>query len=145
MSAAQQPSDDLEELRALLTADVERLAETLLGQPTKGLSTKRTARFGTNGSLAVELRGRKRGAWFSHEMGAGGGPFDLIAHAHGCRFADAVSWARTWLGAPSDAPRPRPRPVPDRSKEDAAEAAERARAIEMARRMAHAAVPIAGT
>ncbi len=145
MTAAQQSSDDLEELRELLTADIARLAEVLLGQPTKGLSTKRTLRFGSNGSLSVELSGRKRGSWFSHEAGIGGGPFDLIGHAHGCRFPDAVKWARTWLGAAGDAPRPKPRPVPDRSKEDAEEAAERARAIEMARRMAHAAVPIAGS
>ena len=72
MNGASQPRDDLDDLRALLTVDAERLATTLLGQPTKGLSTKKTLRFGSNGSLAVELRGRKRGEWFSHDAACGG-------------------------------------------------------------------------
>lgn len=143
MSAASQHPDDLDELRAILTADVERLAETLLGPANRAASTKRTARFGAKGSLSLELTGRKRGEWFSHEAGGGGGPFNLIMHAHGCRFAEAVEWARSWTGKGGDAPRPRPRAVEPRH--DAEDQAERAAAIGAARRIAHAAEPAEGT
>lgn len=140
MSVATQHPDDLDELRALLTVDIERLAENLLGAPNKLASTKRALRFGANGSVSVELRGRKRGEWFSHEAGRGGGPIDLIMFAHGWRFPQALEWARTWTGTGGDAPRPKPRAVP--SHDDIEEQAERAKAIEAARQMAHAAAPI---
>jgi hypothetical protein len=149
MSAAPQHENDLEELRAALTADIERISETLLGAPSKSLSTKRQLRWGAKGSLSVELQGRKRGNWFSHEAGQGGGPFDLIMHARGGRFAEAVQWARTWTNT-GTAPRPQPRLVDAerlaaQREAEAQEAAEQARAIRTAQSMARASVPIAGT
>jgi len=137
MSAA---ADVLDDLRHVLRDQIEVLAETLLGErgPT---STRRTLRFGRKGSLAVEVAGRKRGAWFDHEAGHGGGPIELIRHAHGCDFDTAVAWARNWIGQAKEAPHPRPRPAADDTSADS----ERQAKIALARRMWTEARPIAGT
>ena len=145
MTAATHLVDDLEELRALLRSNVERLAEALLGEPNKALSTKRALRFGGKGSLVVELRGRKRGEWFSHEAGTGGGPFELIRFARDDNFLKAVQWAKSWSGT-AERLVPAKLSAPVHSQKDTAEADRQTRAaIATARAMAHAAVPIAGT
>jgi len=130
----------LDDLRHALRDRIEALAETLLGER-NATSTRRTMRFGSKGSLAVELAGRKRGAWFSHEAGQGGGPIELIRHAHGCSHDAAVAWARNWIGQPEAAPRPRPRPAAD----DASADSERQAKIANARRLWTEAGPIAGS
>jgi hypothetical protein len=99
-----QPKDDsVEELRALLEADIERLAEALLGAPNQASSSRTTLRFGTNGGRAVEVHGPNRGLWYDHETGAGGGPFDLICTTLSCDFPAALSWAREFTGTGSQA------------------------------------------
>lgn len=133
-------ADALDDLRHALRDRIEALAETLLGERS-ATSTRRTMRFGSKGSLAVELAGRKRGAWFNHEAGEGGGPIELIRHAHGCSHEAAVAWARNWIGQPEEAPRPRPRAAAD----DAGADSERQAKIEGARRLWTEAGPIAGT
>src|SRR5687768_2588347 len=40
---------------------IEAVTRSLLGEPNKGLSTKTELRFGTNGSLSVDL---EKGTWF---------------------------------------------------------------------------------
>jgi hypothetical protein len=48
-------------------------------------------RFGTHGSMAVDL---KKGIWFDHEAGKGGGPLDLIMLKTGLTTArEAYTWA----------------------------------------------------
>lgn len=54
----------------------------------------RELRFGTRGSLAVNLNG----IWFDHEAEKGGGPIDLIMSRLGYNFRDARQWALEWLG-----------------------------------------------
>ena len=56
-----------------LAQHAETIAGALLGEPNKHLSTKHQLRFGTHGSLAVEIEGRKAGSWFDHESSVGGG------------------------------------------------------------------------
>ena len=131
--------DDLGELRDLLRDRIEALAVELLGEHNKALSTRKTWRWGGKGSLAVELTGRKQGAWYSHEAGAGGGPLDLIRHAKGGGLASAMAWARNWIGKAEEAPRP-----PPRRPEPAADP-ERETAIADARRIWAASGPVAGT
>ncbi len=91
---------DLDALRDALIDRLESLAASLLGAPS--IRKSRTWRWGSKGSLAVEMTGRKRGQWFSHEAGEGGGPFQLIQHARRCRFAEAVDWARDFCGMAGD-------------------------------------------
>ncbi len=96
--------DNLDELRVALRADAERIAEALLGVPNKALSTKHTSRWGSKGSLKLELRGAKRGVWHSKESDEGGDLLALIRQQHGCGFADAVAWARGQTGLPAELP-----------------------------------------
>jgi len=96
--------DNLDELRAALRADADKIAEALLGVPNKGLSTKHTSRWGSKGSLKLELRGAKRGIWHSKESDEGGDLLALIRQQHGCGFADAVAWARGQTGLPAELP-----------------------------------------
>jgi putative DNA primase/helicase len=96
--------DNLDELRAALRADADRIAEALLGVPNKALSTKHTSRWGSKGSLKLELRGTKRGIWHSKESDEGGDLLALIRQQHGCGFTDAVAWARGQTGLPAELP-----------------------------------------
>jgi putative DNA primase/helicase len=133
--------DDLDEMRRRLVAELELLAETLLGAPNRRASTRQQLRFGSHGSLAVELR-RDRGTWFSHETGDGGGVFELIMF--GCRrdFAGAVKWAREWLHmAPAD----RQATAAPYAVRETDEASERARNIALAASIWRDAVPLPGS
>ena len=57
-----------------LTTLMEPVARKLLGEPNEGLSSGHELRFGTRGSMAVDL---KKGSWFDHEAGNGGGPCSI--------------------------------------------------------------------
>lgn len=92
---------DLDRVRGELTAGLEALAETLLGAPS--IRKVRTWRWGKQGSLSVEVSGRKRGSWHDHEAGQGGGPLQLIAYARPCSTAEAIRWAREWTGGTPEA------------------------------------------
>ena len=81
-------------LRLALFADVESLASALLGEPNKRASKRKRSRWGSKGSLAVEVRGAKKGLWFNHEDHSGGDVFELIRHVNKCSFNEAVAWAR---------------------------------------------------
>ncbi|WP_066451880.1 toprim domain-containing protein [Halomonas chromatireducens] len=56
------------------------VARELLGEPNKELSRKDELRFGTHGSLAIDL---DAGTWYSHEEQRGGGVLDLISRETG--------------------------------------------------------------
>jgi hypothetical protein len=73
-------------------AHAGQIAKALLGQPNEALSTKRQLRFGSNGSLAIEISGAKTGTWFDHEHKTGGGLLDLIERERKCSRADALTW-----------------------------------------------------
>src|SRR6516162_5886192 len=57
---------------------IEPVARRLLGEPNLRLSTRTELRFGTHGSVAVVIAGPKRGTWYDHEAGEGGGVLDLV-------------------------------------------------------------------
>ncbi|MFG1304183.1 AAA family ATPase [Xanthobacter autotrophicus] len=61
----------------------------LLGAPNKRLSKEGEPRYGTNGSLSVDL---KAGTWFDHETKEGGGVIALIKRQTGRSDADAAVW-----------------------------------------------------
>jgi hypothetical protein len=81
-----------------LRPHAEKIARRLLGEPNKRLSTKSQLRFGRNGSLAVEIAGPKRGEWYYHEAGIGGGPWELLTVKGGMTNVAAVEWLRSELG-----------------------------------------------
>jgi len=65
------------------------VARLLLGEPNAKLSGKRELRYGSRGSLAVDLQ---KGTWFDHETQEGGGLFDLVAREQRIAAHDAPTW-----------------------------------------------------
>jgi hypothetical protein len=68
------------------------LAERILGPPNKKQSTRSQLRFGTNGSVAVEIAGPNAGTWFDHEIGKGGGWRELLRIKGGIADEDIDDW-----------------------------------------------------
>src|SRR6266513_2791446 len=62
-----------------LTRHIEAIATFALGNPNPAHSTRSQWRYGTNGSVAVEMAGAKAGTWYDHELNEGGGPWELLA------------------------------------------------------------------
>jgi hypothetical protein len=83
----------------VITADlaihIEPVARALLGEPNRHQSRGNALRYGTNGSMSIDL---EKGTWFSHEEGKGGGVLDLINRFKGLEGAAAVDWMRRDLG-----------------------------------------------
>jgi len=75
--------------RTDLAAAMPTVALKLLGEPNKRLSSARESRYGTHGSLAVDLQ---KGAWFDHEAGVGGGVIDLIRRERKCSVGEALQF-----------------------------------------------------
>ena len=72
-----------------LGAEIGNVAKALKGDPNKSLSSKSELRFGTNGSLAIDLT---KGRWFDHETQVGGNVIELVKHELGTDRAGAVAW-----------------------------------------------------
>jgi putative DNA primase/helicase len=58
---------------SFLADHTKKICQHLLGVPNRDLSTKTQWRYGTKGSLAIEVSGDAAGAWFDHEAQTGGG------------------------------------------------------------------------
>src|ERR1700686_6057 len=80
-----------------LTSHIEAVARRLLGAPNPKLSNGVQLRFGTNGSVAVEIGGTNAGKWFDHETPRGGGPLDLIEGKGDIANGEVVDWLRDEL------------------------------------------------
>ena len=74
---------------AELIAIIEPVARRLLGEPNRKVSTKTELRFGTRGSMSVDLA---KGTFFDHEIGQGGGVLDLIERETGKKGKDRFQW-----------------------------------------------------
>jgi predicted P-loop ATPase len=81
-----------------LSDRVGEIARHLLGPPNDRLSSDHQLRFGTNGSIAVEIAGEKKGTWFDHESGVGGGPRELMQLKGGMTGGQATDWLKSELG-----------------------------------------------
>lgn len=132
------------------------LALELLGKP--DLRTAEEWRWGRKGSLSLVVSGERRGLWFDHESGEGGGFPELVAlHLRTSR-QDAIEWIASRIGvAPpagkttwrKEAPRIALQPVPvphgsvdePRQETPGSDAADRASRIWMAATTAHAEHP----
>lgn len=112
-------------LAKTLANDVVTVARAILGKPT--LRTKRQMRFGSKGSLSVELEGPKRGLWCDFETGDGGDLLDLIQRERGVDFAGAAKIAEGLVGGHFDphmqrAPKAKPSGKDDATAERVASA-----------------------
>jgi hypothetical protein len=68
---------------------IESLAQHFLGEPNPKLSTKGELRYGTRGSLAINI---EQGTWFDHELGEGGGALDFITRETGLPDPERKQW-----------------------------------------------------
>src|SRR5262245_6982863 len=68
-----------------------RVVRNVLGQPNEALSNKDELRFGTNGSLSVDLR---KGTFFDFEANEGGGVLDFIEREKGLTGPAAIDFLR---------------------------------------------------
>lgn len=71
-----------------IAADVVR---ALFGEPNADLSSPSKLRFGSHGSLSVDLQ---RAVWYDHESGIGGGLFELVVRETGGSKETAIMWLR---------------------------------------------------
>ncbi|MCP1335158.1 AAA family ATPase [Futiania mangrovi] len=78
-----------------LARHMEAVARHLLGEPNARLSSKTELRYGTHGSLSVDL---KKGTYYDNEAGKGGGVLHLIGRETGHRNGAAFDWLRNELG-----------------------------------------------
>jgi P4 family phage/plasmid primase-like protien len=74
------------------------LARELLGEHNAAHSSQSQLRFGTKGSLAIEVDGPKCGRWYDHENGVGGDALELLMREKQLDIGDALDWGRAWLG-----------------------------------------------
>lgn len=75
---------------ACLKSMIEPVARHLLGEPNAAMSKPTELRFGTRGSLAVDL---DKSVWHDHEAGMGGGVLDLIERQTGItNRGDQLTW-----------------------------------------------------
>ncbi len=132
-------------INARLADRMGELARDLMGSEASH-ATRTALRFRGRGSLAVVIAGAKQGAWHDHEAGCGGDPLGLIAHIRRTSMAEAMAWARAWLGEEPDVARqPRPTDVTARQAADAADDRGNAWSLNLARTLWRDAVRPAGT
>jgi hypothetical protein len=145
---------NIPEIDAALRARVAELVGHLRGQaPNQTLSTKTELRFGSHGSLKVDVAGPNRGRVTDFEDGPGKAetPLQFITRTLHLSFPEAVRWAGHWLGrgdgAPpgSDCDGRNGQATPGDQAAEGAEAGDRDQRIERAQAIAAAARPIAGT
>ena len=97
-------------------AELARVAEELLGQPTRKMRGGTEWRYGSHGSLAVRVDGEHGGTWTDFESGEGGGVLALVQRELGVDREGASAWLRDRRGFAPIAPtraRPAP-PKPDK-------------------------------
>jgi predicted P-loop ATPase len=89
------------DIAADLNERIGDLAIVLLGKPNRALSTRSQLRFGSKGSIAVEIAGASKGQWYDHEQGVGGDGLELVRRQKGLANGAAADWASDWLGRAS--------------------------------------------
>ena len=75
-------------------AAIETAARQFCGVVNRSLSDTTNLRFGTNGSLSVEIGGANKGTWADHENERGGGVLDLLREYGGLEKPAALAWLK---------------------------------------------------
>ena len=89
------PTIDAEEVYKSLLQVVEPLAKSLLGEPNHNLSTKNEYRYGSKGSLKIDLNS---GLWHSFETEESGNLFHLIEREQGLSgFKESLDYAARFV------------------------------------------------
>jgi hypothetical protein len=80
---------------------MEPVARELLGEPNEPLSSKNELRYGSRGSMSVNL---EKGTWFDNESKVGGGLLDLITRETGRKDKARLDWLNEHGYGPSYKP-----------------------------------------
>ena len=102
ISQASKPSreTDLDALKSALEERAQELCRDLFGTPAS--KARHEWRWGRKGSLKLRLRGKGAPSIYDFSAGRGGSLLDAIMLANDLhRLADAIAWAKTWLGLPA--------------------------------------------
>src|SRR5689334_14588296 len=67
------------------------VAHELLGEPNRALSSRNELRYGQRGSLSIDL---KKGTFFDHEIGQGGGVVRFVETYVGTDRDGAIHWLK---------------------------------------------------
>ena len=68
---------------------IEPLARHFFGEPNQRLSSKTELRFGTHGSMSIDVG---KGTFYDHEIGSGGGVLDLLERMTGLHGQERFDW-----------------------------------------------------
>lgn len=94
----------------------DRIARDLLGPENKAMSNTQTLRFGSKGSLVINIDGPKAGLWKDFSTDDGGGMLNLIMRESSCDFKTALKDLANHLNVRSEnrfeAPKPKPQKTP---------------------------------
>lgn len=95
---------------AAFQKNAKEVALALLGGPNRKMSKPHELRFGSRGSLAVDV---EKGIWQDHENGTGGGMIELVMRQKSLDKSAAAKWLRDggFLPERDQQPRPKPRVV----------------------------------
>lgn len=139
------PSD----IARVLAERIEDVALTLKGEK-PSYRHGNEIRYGARQSLSIVARGNDRGAWFDHEAGVGGDALGLVTHLRQQGPADAIDWARRYLGIGNGMPNlgigsGEPLIKSSNCGLEAQPAPEPKKTLDFARRVWREAIPAAGT
>ena len=65
------------------------LAQSFFGEPNRVYSSEFELRYGSKGSFSVDLR---KGTWYDHEAGEGGGALDLVTRETQLTGPERLEW-----------------------------------------------------
>jgi len=104
-SKSPQPKPDYKvnsrQINEALSAQFENLVHHLLGEPNRKLSSTNNLRYGTKGSLSINLA---QGLWHNFETGEKGNALQLISMQLGFSdFKDTIHYAKEYLNLREDA------------------------------------------
>ena len=71
------------------------VSRKLCGPVNERMSKPEELRFGTNGSMCIDL---KAGTFYDHDNATGGGVLDLIKHKTGKKSGEAITWLKVECG-----------------------------------------------
>ena len=106
---------DANELHLALVANSETLSKHLLGEPNKSLSKQNTLRYGSKGSLSINLT---KGVWYNFETEESGNLFQLIGQEKGLSdFKDILKFAQNFTNyTPGYTPQVKQKSTPVKDK-----------------------------
>ena len=111
------PDGDAKQVKEVLRGREAEIISNYRGDPNQRLSTRRDVRWGTQGSLSLDVQ---RGLWYDHELGQGGDILEFIKKENGFGFPEALGLASDLAGFTScniparrEAPQPAPEPEDD--------------------------------